>query len=107
MNSFAHIINVVSELENKSFFEIQKVTLASFVRAKNHSSSHQIEQLLCYHKDFPVKTETNFKLVSPLEKSILDIGNLNNKKALPLLKDILQTSINYASMLKPKEKKKK
>ena len=92
MTSFAHIINVVSEAENKSFFEIQKVTLASFARAKKHSSTQNIKQLLCHHKDFPVKAGDPFQAVPALEKSILDIGDFNNKKAFPLLKDVLQSA---------------
>ncbi len=91
MSSFAHIINVVSESENRSFFEIQKITLASLINAKNHSSL-KVTQLACHHKNFPVNVSSNFQLVPPLEKSILDNGDLNNKKALPLLKDVLQSA---------------
>lgn len=91
MTSFAHIINVVSENENKALAEIQKLTLASFQKAKAYSgTTHNIKQLVCYHKDHKVNTDPSFEMLPPIEKSILDIGSFNNKRALPLLKDILE-----------------
>src|SRR6185295_9993636 len=60
-------------------------------------SSQNIKQLLCYHKNFQVKSEIPFHSVPPLEKSILDIGILNNKKALPLLKDVLQSAYDNSN----------
>lgn len=86
--SFVHIVNAVSESENKSLFELQNLTFASMQKAKSYSS-YSIEQVLCYHKDYPVKNDA-FKQYPPLEKSIQDIGSFSNKKKLPLLKDILK-----------------
>ena len=91
MTTIAHIINVVSENENKALAEIQRLTLASFQKAKAYSEDSQnIKQLVCYHKNHPVSIDASFETLPPLEKSILDIGNLNNRRALPLLKDILE-----------------
>lgn len=90
MKTFAHIINGVSEKENPGLFQIQKITLASFTKAKSYSNhQHMIEQYICYHKDHPFN-EPSFTKLPPLEKSILDIGDFRNKRALPLLKDILE-----------------
>jgi hypothetical protein len=90
MLHFAHIINVVSENENKALAEIQKLTLASFQKAKAYSgTAHNIKQLVCYHKNHPISADSSFETLPPIEKSILDIGNFNNGRALPLLKDIL------------------
>ena len=91
MTSFAHIINVVSENENKEAAHIQKLTLASFMKAKAYSDpSLSIKQLACFHKNHPVTIDPSFEKLPPLEKSILDVGKFNNNRALPLLKDILQ-----------------
>lgn len=95
MISFAHIINVVSENENKEIANIQRLTLASFLRAKEYSESgYDIKQYVCYHKNHPVKLDASFDILPPLEKSILDLGSFNNNRALPLLKDILQLVIS-------------
>jgi hypothetical protein len=92
VTSFAHIINLVSENENKEVANIQKLTIASFVKAKNYTgNSHSVKQLVCYHKDHPVEVGSSFEKLPPLEKSILDLGDFNNKRALPLLKDILKS----------------
>jgi hypothetical protein len=97
VTSFSHIINIVSEKENKELAEIQKLTLASFIKAKTYSGDSQnIKQLICYHKDHPVSAE-GFETLQALEKSILDIGSFNNKRALPLLKDILQLAYNNST----------
>ncbi len=97
MASFAHIINGVSEKENPGLFEVQKLTLASFTKAKTYSgNSHSTKQFICHHKDHPVQI-SGFETLPPIEKSILDIGNFENKKALPLLKDILQTAYSNTS----------
>jgi hypothetical protein len=95
--SFAHIINIVSEKENKELAEIQKLTLASFLKAKNYSgNAYDIKQLVCFHKDHPVETDLFGKL-PPLGRSILNVGNFDNKKALPLLKDILQLAYDNST----------
>jgi hypothetical protein len=94
MRSFAHIINLVSEKENPSLAEIQKLTLASFEKAKTYSGNKlRIEQLLCHHKNFPVQAATNFQVLPALEKSINDLGPFTDKKTLPLLKDILDLAL--------------
>jgi len=88
---FLHIINSVSEKENKELAEVQKLTLASFQKAKAYSgNSQEIKQALCYHKNFPVTADAAFTVLPALEKSILDIGGFGNKKSFPLLKDILE-----------------
>lgn len=98
MTSFAHIINVVSENENKEVANLQGLTLASFIKAKTYSgSSHTIKQLVCFHKDHPVTVDSSFEKLPPLEKSILDIGKFNNNRALPLLKDILQLAVSNSN----------
>lgn len=86
--SFVHIVNAVAESENKSLFELQKLTFASLQKAKTYSN-YTIEQAICYHKDYPVEHKS-FIHFPTLEKSIQDIGTFNNKKKLPLLKDILK-----------------
>jgi hypothetical protein len=98
MTSFSHIINIVSENENKSLAEIQILTLASFQKAKTYSgSSHTIKQLVCFHKNHPVNVDSFFETLPAIEKSILDIGNFNNKRALPLLKDILKLAYSNST----------
>lgn len=95
MHNIAHIINVVSEKENPALYEIQKLTLASFIRAKNYASNPKaVTQMVCYHKNYPVSVDSSFQSLPPLEKSILDIGDFGNKRALPLLKDILELALN-------------
>lgn len=88
--SFVHIVNAVSEEENKSVFELQKLTFASLQKAKQYSK-HTIEQGICFHKDFPISQE-GFTPFPPLTQSVQDIRAFANKKKLPLLKDILQVA---------------
>jgi hypothetical protein len=88
MARFAHILNFVSAEENKALHELQKLTLASLQKAKNYSGT-DAELLLCHHKKHPAPAVTGFRSLPALERSILDIDHFNEKRALPLLKDIL------------------
>lgn len=98
MTSFAHIINVVSDAENKEVANIQRLTLASFMKARAYSDpSHNIKQFACFHKNHPVTIDSSFEKLPPLEKSILDVGTFNNNRALPLLKDILQLAVSNST----------
>ncbi|MBK7667411.1 MAG: hypothetical protein IPJ32_08800 [Sphingobacteriaceae bacterium] len=95
MLSFAHIINGVSEKENKDLYEVQKLTLASFINASDYSEgSINVKQYICYHKNHHINIDSSFHALPQLEKSILDIGNFSNNRALPLLKDILELVYN-------------
>lgn len=95
MLRFAHIINGVSEKENKDLYEVQKLTLASFIKAENYSeNSVSIKQFICHHKNHPIDFDSSFHSLPALEKSILDIGSFGNNRALPLLKDILELAYN-------------
>jgi hypothetical protein len=91
MALFAHILNFVSEAENPSLHDVQKLTLASLQKAKSYTGDKtNVELLVCAYKKYPVESVPGFRILPPLERSVLDLHTFHESRALPLLKDILE-----------------
>lgn len=98
MFDFTHIINCVTEKENRALYDTQQLTLASFNKAKTYAGNQiKIEHLICHTKNQISIAQGGFKILPALEKSILDIGSFNNSRALPLLKDILELAYTHSN----------
>ena len=87
----AHIINPVKVGENSDLFNAQPITFESMRVAKNFSL-HKDNIILCttqFKEDLSIIPDY-FKILTNLERSVLDINPNFKGKKLPLIKDILE-----------------
>jgi hypothetical protein len=87
----AHIINPVKVSNNSDLSIAQPITFESMNRAALASKDALDIQLYttCYPEDVEIIPEY-FQQTKMLDRSVLDLGQFNKKRKLPILKDILQ-----------------
>ena len=88
--TFAHIINPFMVNNTHEMHVIQPITFESMRRAKEHAS------LLCEVELFAIKFPEDkliipdyFHVLPDLERSVLDVSEIQDKRKLPLIKDVL------------------
>lgn len=87
----AHIINPVKVSENIDLFNAQPIAFESIWIARNFST-YKDNIILCttqYEEDLSI-IPNYFKILSNLEKSVLDIDSVLTGRRLPLIKDIFE-----------------
>lgn len=90
---FAHIINPVLVPPSSDLYEAQPITFSSLRRARAQvsggDSSVEVDLLVsCYPEDRPLVPD-DFRLLPPLQRSVLDCGQFEHPRKLPLIADIL------------------
>jgi hypothetical protein len=90
MRKIAHIINPVLVDESSDLFVAQPVTFESMRIARDFAVGQVEVELFSaqYPEDHPV-TPADFHRTPDLERSVLDYGDFQKQRKLPLLKDIL------------------
>lgn len=95
--TFSHIINVVSREENPKLFEIQEKTALSFAQARKNLPSHvSVEVIAIVDKTFQGNCAFADKTVQ-LSRTVLEVHAFREKRALPIVNDILDAGIAAAS----------
>ncbi len=90
MLRISHILNLVSEKENKTLYESQQVPLASIQNAiEKVKGELNVELIITHNRNFPIELNQLGKVVA-LDRNVLSFGDFNSSKELPLLKDILE-----------------
>lgn len=90
MIHLVHIINPVKVNKNSDLFTAQPITFGSMIAAKNHSKFKD-HILLCttqYEEDLEI-IPAEFRKLSNLDQSVIDVNSSLKLKKLPLIKDIL------------------
>ena len=101
MNRLAHIVNPVLVNPSSDLFVAQPITFETMRVARDFCLGHVDVELFSaqYPEDHPV-VPTGFHRTPDLEQSVLDYGQFQRHRKLPLLKDILDrlfqaTSADY------------
>lgn len=89
-----HIINPVRVTQSSDLFYAQPITFESMKRAQSFCQEEAEIFLVTtqYEEDLPIIPDY-FKILSNLERSILDVHPELKRKKLPLIKDILQKAV--------------
>jgi hypothetical protein len=98
MYNLTHIINPVKVSEASDLFVAQPVTFETMRRAKAFAKDVADINLITvqYAEDKDIIPDY-FTKTSDLNKSILDFGTFNKHRKLPLLRDILQSAVDFES----------
>ena len=91
MVKIAHIINPVKVKESSDLYNAQPITFESMVVASKYAV--KFNQITLYSTQFEEDKEiipSDFKILSNLTKSILDINPKYKGKKLPFIKDIFE-----------------
>ena len=96
MLKLTHIINPVKVSETSDLFVAQPVTFETMRRAKSFAEDVVDVNLITiqYTEDKDIIPEY-FTKTPDLHQSVLDFGNFNKPRKLPLLKDILQHAVDF------------
>ncbi len=89
----AHIINPVKVNEKSDLYKAQPVTFETMNKAKQFASLYEVNVELyytCFKEDIGFNDD-GFKQAKLLNKSVLDVNLFNEKRKLPLLKNILES----------------
>lgn len=89
MSRFVHIINPVKSSEKSELSIVQPITFQSMLTAKEFSNVEVQIVTTQYEEDTSV-IPSEFKQLSHLSRSVLDINPSLEKRKLPLIKDVLQ-----------------
>lgn len=94
MRHFAHILNLVSEQENKALHESQQLPLASIHKAiETCNNKIKVDLLYTHNSKFPLY-HTQSALTIPLERNINSLDHMKSPRELPFLRDILEKGYN-------------
>ena len=99
MLKIAHIINPVAVNESSDLFIAQPVTFETMLAAQSYAKSHVIEVQL-FTTQFPEDRHIipqGFNIAPDLDKSVLDYGDFQVQRKLPLIKDIMDRLFYEAS----------
>lgn len=90
MRKIAHIVNPILVNQSSDLFYAQPITFETMRRAKQEAKGHVEVELLAalYPEDISV-VPNDFIVTPELSQSVLDFGVFENKRKLPILKDIL------------------
>jgi hypothetical protein len=89
----AHVINTYKDSAGEQY--IQQITLESMKRAKEYAENAiEIELLSAQIEEDRQLVPNYFKLLPNLTRSVVDVAQFKNKRGLPLLKDILDLTVN-------------
>lgn len=91
MVKIAHIINPVKVTESSDLYNTQPITFKSMIDAKKYANNEN--NITLYTTQFEEDKEiipAEFKILSNLSRSILDLNPKFNGKKLPLIKDIFE-----------------
>lgn len=90
----AHIVNPVVVSPESDLFVAQPLTFKSMLNSKR-SLKRQLDvelMTIAYEEDNAIHPR-KFKKLPDLRRSVLDVGEFNKKRKLPLIKDILDAAI--------------
>lgn len=91
MIKIAHIINPVKIGDYSDLFLAQPITFESLKRAKAYAhASAEVKLLTTQYSEDREIIPNYFEITEDLEKSVLDYGEFQKPRKLPLLKDILE-----------------
>ena len=91
-----HIINPVKVKESSDLFKAQPITFETMRKAKEFAKDIVEVNLVTtqFKEDRDIIPEFYDK-TQDLERSVLDVGDFNIKRKLPLIKDILKKAVDY------------
>lgn len=90
MRKFAHIVNPVAVGEKSDLYKAQPVTFKTMRTAREFAEN--VVEVELFTAQFPEDRKiipADFTMTSDLDRSVLDFGDFEIKRKLPLLKDIL------------------
>ncbi len=91
MVKIAHIINPVKVTESSDLYNAQPITFKSMVEAKKHAAlENNINLYTTQFDEDKGITPSDFKILSDLTRSILDLNTKLKGKKLPFIKDIFE-----------------
>jgi hypothetical protein len=95
MPRIAHLVNPVKVSEKSDLFLAQPVTFETMRRAKAFAAPQVTVELFTaqYLEDHSILPE-NFTVLPDLERSVLDLGDFDSKRKLPILRDMLNKLYN-------------
>ena len=92
---FAHIVNPVKVPESSDLYVAQPVTFRSMLSAKRFLKGRiDVELQAAFFSEDSDLVPDYFVRLPELERSVLDIGKFSKQRKLPLLKDILDRSVD-------------
>lgn len=94
MPRIAHLVNPVKVSEKSDLFLAQPVTFETMRRAKAFAVPLEVELFTAqYPEDHEILPE-GFTVLPDLERSVLDLGDFESKRKLPILRDMLNKLYN-------------
>lgn len=96
MKSISHIINPVNIGPKSDLHVAQPVTFESFRRAIVYSNNQNITQYTVQFKEDNKIIPEYFTVLPDLTRNVADVAEFNQRRPLPLIKDILQALYNHS-----------
>lgn len=93
--TIAHIISPFNAPPGHEMAVVQPITFESMRRARNYAQDRvEVELFTAQFPEDSIVVPDDFTATPNLNRSVLDVGNFNSQRKLPLLKDIIDALYN-------------